>query len=38
MSITQPYSQAPLTFLDEDIGLEYGADTQVGVCVCACCL
>ena len=29
MSMTQSYSQAPLTFLDTDIGLEYGADTQV---------
>jgi regulator of nonsense transcripts 1 len=27
MSMTQSYSQQPLTFLDEDIGL-YGADTQ----------
>lgn len=29
MSMTQSYSQAPLTFLDTDFGIEYGADTQV---------
>ena len=29
MSMTQSYSQAPLTFLDTELGLEYGADTQV---------
>ena len=27
-SLAEPYSQAPLTFLDTDIGLEFGADTQ----------
>ena len=28
MSLPEPYSQATLTFLDVDIGLEFGADTQ----------
>ncbi len=27
-SLAEPYSQASLTFLDTDIGLEYGVDTQ----------